>query len=306
MSIPPINPSTTYTASRVKYTLTPAQFNLVKTEVKTEEVANAAAGPGTIVKLNAKLAQEQAESAAVEALFFGMGLYLGGLEQEAEGLNGRVVVAITPADVTAGKTSSGVLFTPPPAIPTDPVERLGPLRKTNLFGGTLAGAANETNGLGDELPYLSIVAPVPADNTAWQLTLTEEATGLSKQLAGLATIAAAPWNVNTTAEVALDTAAQAAVVAHQAMNLTTMTLPQKAARIAAIGVRQAQVAARVTANDTARTAEYEMRFQILDSLLNLSHGFGRRDAVTAKVLPFVIEQTDFFVNFGKIYSAIVS
>jgi regulator of sigma D len=49
-----------------------------------------------------------------------------------------------------------------------------------------------------------------------------------------------------------------------------------------------------------------MRFQILDSLLNQSHGFGRRDAVTAKVLPFVIEQTDFFVNFGKIYSAIVS
>ena len=306
MSIPPINPSTTYTASRVKYTLTPTQFNLVKTEVTPEEVGNAAQAPNTIAKVTAMLAQQQAESSAVEALFFGIGQYLSGLEQEAEGLNGRVVVPITPADVTAGKTSTGVLFTPPPALPTDPVERLGPLRKTNLFGGTLAGAANETNGLGDELPYLSIVAPVPADNTAWQLTLTEEATGLSKQLAGLAIIAAVPWSVNTTAEVALDTAAQAAVVAHQAMNLTTMTLPQKAARIAAIGVRLAEVAARVTANGTARTAEYEMRFQILDSLLNLSHGFGRRDATTAQTLTFVTEQAGFFVNFGKIYSAIVS
>jgi len=306
MSIPPINPSTTYTASRVKYTLTPAQFNLLKTEVTPEELGLAASSAAAIPKLQAQLAQEQAESAAVEATFFGIGQYLGGLEQEAEGLNGRVVTPITPADITAGKTSTGVLFTPPPAVPTDPVESTGPLRKADLFGGSLLGAANETSGLAAELPYLSIAVPIPADNTAWQLTLTEEAAGLTKQSAGLAIVAAAPWNLSVAAIQAQVVAAQAAVAFHQTLNLVTMTGPQKAARIAAIGVRQAEVAARVTSNSTQRTAEYEMRFQILDSLLSGSHGYGRRDAVTSKVLPFVTEQTGFFVNFGKIYSAVTS
>ena len=309
MSIPPIDPSTTWTASRVKYAITPADFSLLKTEVLPSERSRKDTTTTAITVLQAKLVDQQTTSDAVEDLFFALGVYIGGLELEAEGLNGRVVTAITPADVTAGKTGSGVLFTPPPPAPdpnTDPVEYTGPLRKADLFGGTLAGAANETDGLSDELPYLSIAVPTPADNTAWQLTLTEEAAGLGKQSAGLVIVAASPWLLPVGAEQAAVVAAQANVVAHQAMDLTTMSGAQKTARIAQITARQAEVAARVTANDTARNAEYEMRFEVLDSLLNTAHGFGRLESTTQKVLDYITEQKDFFVNFDKIYTAVTS
>jgi hypothetical protein len=308
MSIPPIDPSSTWTADKVKYALNPSDYDLLITKVLPKEVTGAQSTLAAIPKLQAQLAEQQATSDAVENLFFALGQYIGGLEQEAEGLNGRVVVPITPTDIDDGKTGTGVLFTPPPPKPdpaTDPVEYTGPLRKTNLFGGTLAGADNETDGLADELPYLSIAVPTPADNTAWQAALTEEATGLAKQAAGLAIVAAAPWNLPVGTEQAQVAAAQAAVAFHQTLNLLTMTGVQKTARIAAIGVRQGEVAARVTVNDTQRNAEYEMRFQILDSLLNTPHGFGRFEAVTQKVLAYVTEHKDFYVNFDKIYSAVI-
>lgn len=312
MPIPPINPSTTYTASRVKYTLSPAEFSTVTTlpggyEQKVDNIDTA------LPVLNGRLAAETDLEAAVNATFFGIGVYLGGLEIEIEGLIGRLVVPVTAGDVSTAEAYNGGLPYPrlfPAAQSGADVESMGPTRIADLFGGVFLAFAfrpdNEQDGITTELPLLALAAPTPADNTAWQAALVREDNGLTKQTTGLTTIAATPWSVDVTAELAAVVAAQADVVVHQGLNLTTMTLAQKAARTATITARSLAITARAGVNTTARTAEYEFRFQILDSLVNRLHGLGRLKEATAKNIALITEQRDFFSNFDTIYSAVGS
>lgn len=314
MSIPPIDPSATYTASRVKFTLTSAEFSeLGPTEAEFRR-RDASLEEG-IPRVQGDLTAASKRSDAVEAVFFGIGDYLGGLEKEAEGLEGRVVVPITGADIDQAKEGKGILFTPPPSPPdsnTNPVEFMGPLRKTDLFGGTLPSPGlrpdNELDGINAEIPLLGIPSPTPADDLAWHAALTKEANGLAKQLSGLGVVTSPPWNrTDLGTVIANATAAQADVAAHQPLSLLTMTTAQKAARTAFITNRKnTQILPRITNNATERNREYEFRFQLLDSLVNKAHGVGSFEASLNRLLVFITEQKAFFDNFLKIYRAVIA
>jgi hypothetical protein len=84
-----------------------------------------------------------------------------------------------------------------------------------------------------------------------------------------------------------------------------MTPAQKAARIAFItNRRNAEVIPRITANAAERNSEYELRFQVLDSLVNQGHGVGKLEANLQRVVGFLTEQKSFFGNFVEIYKAV--
>jgi hypothetical protein len=310
MPIPPIDPSTTYTASRVRFTLTPDEFNRLQQEVLPGFKRSLERVDRSIPILSVELAEVTAKADAIKAVFFGIGIYLGGLELEAEGLNGRKVVPVNAADIAAGEKGTGRLFTDPPTPPPGTVEAQGPHRIADLFGGTLAALPslrpdNELDSINEELPLLALPFPTPVDNATWQAALVKEAAGLTKQSTGLSVIAAAPWLVDVTALQAQIALAQANVVVMQGLDLTTMTAAQKAARTAFItNRRDNEVIPRIAANATLRAAEYEMRFEILDSLLNRAHGIARFKSVLADNIALLTEQRDFFVNFYKIYEAI--
>lgn len=305
---PPVDPSTSYATGRVGFLIGTTDLVILGTQIDTGFAKAGAKLDKALPQLADQLTSATAQEAAVRAAFFAYSTYLGGLEIELEGLDGDTVTPVVGSDVTFAELnfSGGRLF--PPPMPGATIASYGPARIPDLFGGpTSHDANNETDGIAAELPLLA--SNLVTDDTAWHAAMTVESAGLAEQIAGLNIIAAAPWNVNVSALLANIAAAQASIALYQAQTMpipSSGPAPSVADRTAFLTTRQAQITARVTANGIARNLEYEIRFEILDSLVNRLHGVGRRGPGVSSQITLLTEQRAYFTNFVKIYNAIGS